>query len=244
MLTFALMFLLFFFGGIIQGCMGFGLAMVVAPPMLLMMPAAVAVPTMAVAGLLNTGTAAWSLRKHMQANIILPLALGSLAGLPLGIYLLKSLDGPVFKAGVGALMVGLAALMLSGWRWQLKYPRRALLPVGFASGFLGGSISISGPPIVLFLSNLGVSRDEFRANSLGYFTLHGLMALAGFAISYLLTPEVGWHAAGLIPAVFLGTQVGLHLATRLGQITFQRITLIAVALMGFILFVRNLYSLV
>ena len=43
MLTYSLTLLLFFFGGIIQGCMGFGLAMVVAPPMLLMMPAAIAV---------------------------------------------------------------------------------------------------------------------------------------------------------------------------------------------------------
>ncbi len=243
-MLYAFTFLLFFFGGIIQGCMGFGLAMVVAPPMLLMMPAAVAVPAMAIASLLNTGTAAWSLRRHMQPRIVLPLALGSLGGLPLGIYLLKSLDGPVFKTGVGALMVGLAVLMLSGWRWQLAKPQRALLPVGFASGFLGGSISISGPPIVLFLSNLGVSRDEFRANSLGYFTLHGTIALAGFAIAGLLTREGALYALGLIPAVFLGTQAGLHLATRMNQLLFQRITLGAVAAMGFILFARNLYDLI
>jgi len=243
-MNFALMALLFFFGGIIQGCMGFGLAMVVAPPLLLMMPAAVAVPTMAVASLLNTGTAAWTLRRHMRTHIVLPLAFGSLLGLPLGIYLLKSLDGPVFKIGVGALMVTLAGLMLSGWRWQLREPRRALVPVGFVSGFLGGSISISGPPIVLFLSNLGVSRDEFRGNSLGYFTLHGIMALTGFAIAGLLTREVGWRAAGLIPAVFLGTQIGLWLATRLHHAVFQRVTLAAVTLMGLILIARNVYALV
>jgi len=242
-MTFAFIFVMFFLGGIIQGCMGFGLAMVVAPPMLLMMPAAFVVPLMTIASLLNTATAAVTLRRHMQPRIVGLLALGSFLGLPLGIYLLHSLDGPVFKTGVGALMVVLALLMLSGWRWQLKNPRHALVPVGFASGFLGGSVSISGPPIVLFLSNLGITRDEFRGNSLGYFTLNGAMALAGFIVSGLVTREVAVYALALIPAVFLGTQTGLYLAPRLGQVVFQRITLGAVAVMGMILLVRSLADL-
>lgn len=241
-MLFALTFVLFFLGGIVQGCMGFGLAMIVAPPMLLVMPADVVVPSMTMASLLNTATAAWSLRAHVQPRTVGPLAFGSFLGIPLGIYLLHTLDGPVFKTGVGALMVVLAALLLSGWRWQMRNPRRALIPVGFTSGFLGGSISIAGPPIVLFLSNLGITRDQFRANSLGFFALNGVAALAGFAISGLLTPEVAWYALGLIPAVFLGTQVGLRLATRLSQLLFQRVTLGTVAAMGLILFARSLYD--
>lgn len=244
MYDYVVTFALFFLGGIVQGCMGFGLAMIVAPPMLLFMPATMVVPAMTLTSLLNTAAAAWSLRQHMQPRIVGPLAVGSFLGLPLGIYLLASLDGPVFKTGVGALMVILAILLLSGWRWQLRHPQRALLPVGFTSGFLGGSISISGPPIVLFLSNLGITRDQFRANSLGYFTLNGIMALTGFAISGLLTREAAAYALYLIPAVFLGTQAGLFLAPRLGQVLFQRITLGAVAVMGFILFARSLYDLV
>lgn len=234
---------MFFLGGIVQGCMGFGLAMVVGPPMLLMLPASLVVPSMTIASFLNTATAAFTLRKHIQPRIVGPLAVGSFLGLPLGIYLLHSLDGPVFKAGVGALMFILAALMLSGWRWQLKNPRHALVPVGFASGFLGGSVSISGPPIVLFLSNLNITRDQFRGNSLGYFTLNGAMALAGFILSGLVTREVALYGIALIPAVFLGTQTGLYLAPRLGQVLFQRIALGAAALMGFILLARSVYDL-
>lgn len=241
-MLFALTFMLFFFGGIVQGCMGFGLAMIVAPPLLLVMPADMVVPSMTMASLLNTATAAWSLREHIQPRTVGPLAFGSFLGIPLGIYLLHTLDGPVFKTGVGALMVVLAAALLSGWRWQMRNPRRALIPVGFTSGFLGGSISIAGPPIVLFLSNLDITRDQFRANSLGFFTLNGAVALAGFAISGLLTREVAWYALGLIPAVFIGTQVGLRLATRLSQLLFQRVTLGAVAAMGLILFARSLYD--
>ena len=240
---YALTLALFFVGGIVQGCMGFGMAMVVAPPLLLFLPATTVVPALTIASLLNTGTAAWTLRRHAQSGIVVPLALGGLAGLPLGIYLLKTLDGPVFKAGVGALMVILALLLMSGWRRPLRNPRAALLPVGFASGFLGGSISISGPPIVLFLTNLGVSRDEFRANSLAYFAFTGFMALIGFVVSGILTREIAWYALGLIPAVFLGTQVGLRLASRLGQLVFQRVTLGAVAVMGLILLLRSLIAL-
>jgi uncharacterized membrane protein YfcA len=242
-MDFALTGFLFLVGGMVQGCMGFGLALVVAPPLLLHMPAAAAVPMMAMASLPNTALAGWSLRRHAEPRMVWLLALGSAGGLPLGIYLLTTLDGPVFKAGVGALMVALAALMISGWRWELRRPERALLPVGFASGFLGGSISISGPPIILFLSDLGIPRDVFRANSLAYFTLHGLMQLAGFAVTGLLSREVAWRGALLIPVVFLGTQIGLRLATRLGQVFFQRVTLGAAAVMGMVLFVRSMADL-
>jgi hypothetical protein len=230
---------LFFLGGVIQGSMGFGMAMVVAPPLLLILPATTVVPAMSMASVFNSGVAAWSLRRHVDAPTLGPLLAGAVVGLPIGIYLLKSLDGPVFKAGVGALMIGLAAVLLSGRRVQLKNPRAALFPVGISSGFLGGSISIGGPPIVLFLTNLGIPRDTFRANLLAYFTLTSGLGIAGFALAGILTRDVAWFGLGLIPGVFLGTQLGLRLATRLHHAVFERITLVAVALMGLVLVARN-----
>lgn len=244
MIEFASTALLFLLGGVVQGCMGFGLAMVVAPPLLFIVPATTVVPAICLSNLPNNLLAAWSLRNKIGFGVVAPMAAGSALGIVGGIYLLKSLDGPLFKAFVGVVMVVIAALLMSGWRRELRNPRAALFPVGIASGFLSGTIAISGPPVVLFLTNLDIPRDEFRANLFAYFTLTGGMTLLGFVVSGILTREVTLFSLGLLPVVFVGTRIGLYLATRLRQALFQRLTLAAVAVMGLILFARNAAALI
>jgi hypothetical protein len=235
---------LFFTGGVVQGAMGFGLAMVVVPPLLFFMPAAMVVPTICLSNIPNNTIAAWSLREKIQSRIVGLLGAGSATGLIGGVYLLKSLDGPPFKAFVGVLMVGIAGVLMSGWRKPLRNPNAALYPVGVLSGFLSGTIAISGPPVVLFLTNLDVDRDVFRANLFAYFGLTGSMTLIGFFVAGLLTWDIAVLALTLLPVAFIGTRIGLHLATRLHQAVFQRITLSAVATMGLILFLRNAAELI
>ncbi len=224
--------------------MGFGFAMVVAPPMLLLMPASTVVPSLVVASLLNTSTVAWHLRRHAERRMVGRLTAGAVLGLPVGIYLLKTFEGPVFKAGVGAFMVLLAFVLLRGGLRPLREPRFALYPVGFFSGLLGGSISISGPPVILFLSSQRLARDEFRATILTYFALAGILAVAGFIVSCVLTWPVAAFAAVMIPAVLAGTWVGVRLAAGIPQKLFQRLTLLTVAGMGLLLALRNLAELV
>jgi uncharacterized membrane protein YfcA len=218
--------------------MGFGMAMVVAPPLLLMLPATMIVPAMSMASVFNSAIAAWSLRGHIDHRTLWPMVAGGMCGIPAGIYLLTALDGPEFKTFVGLLLIVLAVMLFSGRRVHLRNPRAALFPVGAASGFLGGSISIGGPPIVLFLTNLGVPRDTFRANLLAYFSITSALGVMGYVVSGILTREVAWFALGLIPIVFVGTQVGLILGTRIHHTLFERITLAAVAMMGAILVAR------
>lgn len=229
----------FFLGGLVQGCMGFGFAMVVAPPLLMVMPATTVVPSLVVASLLNTSTVAWHLRRHVERGMVGRLLGGAVFGLPVGIYLLKTLEGPVFKAGVGAFMIVLAFVLLRGGFRPLREPRAALYPVGFASGFLNGSISISGPPVILFLSSQGLAREVFRGTIVTYFALSGVLALTGFIVSGVLTWEAAGFAAGMIPAVMLGTWIGIRLATGIPQRLFQRLTLLTVAGMGLVLMLRN-----
>ncbi len=244
MIEYLLTAALFIVGGAAQGAMGFGLAMVVAPPMLFYLPAAAVVPTITLSNLPNNFIAAWSLRRLVRPDIVGLLSAGSALGLIGGIYLLKALDGPPFKALVGLMMIAIALLLMSGWRRPLRNPHAALFPVGLLSGFLSGAIAISGPPVVLFLTNLDVDRDVFRANLFAYFGITGAMTFVGFAASGILTRDVTLFALALLPAVFVGTRIGLHFSARLHQQLFQRITLTIVAIMGLLLFARNVAALI
>ena len=70
----------FLVGGCIQGCMGFGLAMVAVPPLLMVLPATTVVPTLVMLSLLNTSAMTWQLRKDVRMEIAGPLAAGALIG--------------------------------------------------------------------------------------------------------------------------------------------------------------------
>ncbi len=230
----------FFAGGLVQGCMGFGLAMVVVPPLLMVLPAAIVVPTIILLSLFNTSAMTWHLRADVRKDLTFPLVAGAALGIPLGIYLLKTFEGPAFKAGVGIFILVLAAVLLSGWTRPLRDPHWALYPVGFLGGFLNGSISMSGPPVILFLTSQGTPKDTFRANLAAYFTLSGVLATIGFAIARVLTWEVLIYAATIVPAALIGTYIGVKLSTRVSQELFRRLTLLCVIVMGLVLFVRSL----
>ncbi len=134
----------------------------------------------------------------------------------------------------------LAAVLLSGWTRPMRNAHWALYPVGFLGGFLNGSISMSGPPVILFLTSQGTPKDIFRANLAAYFTLSGLLATAGFTIAGVLNWDVLLYAATIVPAALIGTYIGVRLSTKVSQEMFRRLTLLCVIVMGLVLFIRNL----
>lgn len=232
----------FFFGGFVQGCMAFGLAIIVLPALLMVLPATTVVPSLIMLSLTNTSVLLWHLRAHVNWGVARPLVLGAFLGLPPGIYLLKTLDGPGFKAAVGVLIVLLALMLLIGWTHPLRRPRLALYPVGFLGGFLNGSISISGPPVVLFLTSQGVEKEVFRATLAAYFTLTGILATAGFAVSGVLTLDIVLYALTMIPSLAIGSYLGAKFSARISQEMFKRIALVSVGVMGLVLLIQNVLA--
>jgi hypothetical protein len=152
--------------------------------------------------------------------------------LPLGAWLLKSLDPNEIKLGVGCAVVLMAALMLAGFRRGLRQQLGGLLCVGFLGGVLHTSTSVSGPPVVLFLANQGVDKDEFRANLIAYFAVLNAVSIGVFAGFSLLTPTVWLNAAAALPPLILGSLAGIWLARRIDQRWFRVIVLSLVAVLG------------
>ena len=94
---------------------------------------------------------------------------------------------------------------------------------GILSVFLNGSISISGPPVALFLSNQNVDRHVFRANITIYGLLLNVVTVTSFAATGLMTKDVLKLVAGLLPGMLLGLSVGIKLIRKLGESLFRKI---------------------
>jgi uncharacterized membrane protein YfcA len=88
--------------------------------------------------------------------------------------------------------------------------------VGMASGLLGSSVQIAGPPVIVYWLGSKTETRIVRANFLGYFTLLSLGLFATYLTRGVLTAETVTLALFTGPAqvfmTWLGTRL-FHLAS-------------------------------
>lgn len=232
--------LIIFAGGLVQGCAGFGLALVTAPLLVLLMPHTQVPPLLVLLGLVNNLLVLLEVRASVKLRLVLPLVVGGFLGLPGGAYLLKVIDPALFKVALGVIVILAASALFFGLRLALRSGWRSLLPVGLLSGVLGGSTSLSGPPAILFFANQGVDKQRFRANLIAYFTLLNIGSIATFWLFGLLGREVLTATASYMPALLVGSVCGMWVARRINDRVFKRVVLVLIALIGAGLVVVNL----
>jgi hypothetical protein len=155
-------------GAAVQSATGFGFALVLSPALFAVLEPVEAVTTLLVLGLaLNLLVLFEGGRPdHVDWRRLAPMLAAALPGMAVGALLLGLLSKATLQVGVGLAVIA-AAL------WQLWGPEEARRwasgrAAGWATGFLSGalttSISVSGPPIVLWLEAHGVRPLEFRAS--------------------------------------------------------------------------------
>ncbi|MBN2081941.1 sulfite exporter TauE/SafE family protein [bacterium] len=228
-----------FLGGVVQGLSGFGLSLTTVPLMVSFVPPVVLTPVQVLVSLVNNVAVSYEARRRIDWRQVWPLVAGGIVGIPLGIYLLKSLDSAWIKAGIGAIVVGIALFMLSGWTPRLPQKFAVMLPTGLVSGILGGSTSLNGPPVIIFLASQRQVKDAFRASIAAYFVSVNLVGTAMFFAGGMLTGRVLLLAGVWTLFVIAGTITGIRLAKRVNEQLFRRAVLVLLALAGVLLVAAN-----
>ncbi len=229
-----------FAGSVVQGCAGFAFSLVAAPFLLFFLPQQVVIPMLVLVSLgLNVMVLkdCWG---SLDFRKVLPILAGGVLTLPVGIWILTALDPRSFRLFVGGFIVLVSLVMMSGWRKPLPYRLWALLPIGLVSGVLNGSLSMSGPPVVLFLSNQGVDKDEFRANLAAYFLSLNLFTIGLYLYRGVLTGQVMMVTGAYVPVLLLGTWIGIKGAKLLPERVFRKMTLLLIAATGSVMVLSNI----
>lgn len=221
-----------FLAGLTQGLAGFGFALVTVPIMIIFLSPKIVVPIVIILGTLITIVISFKARKWVDLKRFYPLTIAGIVGVPLGTYLLIILDVSVLKASIGSAIILLAVAFLGGFKKKIKNEKLALAPVGFISGLLQGSISISGPPVALFFTNQGVKKQIFRANLIGYLMVLYLATIPVFVLGGLITVAVVKYAILFLPAMIFGAITGIKLARRIEEKFFRNIALIIITILG------------
>ncbi len=125
-------------------------------------------------------------------------------------------------------------------RREISNQNLASILVGLISGVLGGSMSISGPPIVLFLNNQNVEKTTFRANLIAYFFSLYVATIPAYLFGNLITVDLLGSSVVMVPIMFLGATLGIRLSRKVDERVFKRIALLLVLTTGIMVIISAL----
>lgn len=216
----------------VKGLTGFGFALTSLPLLSLFMEPKVAIPIITICSVFLDGYTFIEAREHVQYREISLLVVSGIVGMFLGTYFLVKLDSEVIRLVIGVVTVLFTVASFRGVRYEISNTRLASIPVGLLSGILGGSMSVSGPPIVLFFNNQNVEKKVFRANLITYFFCLYLATVPAYFYGELITMDLVKSSAIMVPVMFLGATLGIKLSKKLDEKLFKKIALTLILVTG------------
>lgn len=215
-----------------MGITGFGFALIAAPILLFLIEPKAVVIVNIILGSVICILILWESWRHARKKHFLLLAIGSILGVPIGVYILSHAATTTLKLVISALVVVFAVPMALGHSHRFKREHPVFGISGFISGLLASSTSLAGPPVVLALLNQGWEKKSLRATLAAYFLFVGLVALAALSISGALDVAFVVIALTYAPAALLGFFLGRKVLPRLNAELFRRIAALVVVIAG------------
>jgi uncharacterized membrane protein YfcA len=221
-----------FFAAFVRGVSGFGFALVSAPALLLIWSPKSVVAINLLLGIPSSLFQLGYAFRGIDLRKILPLATGSLLGIPLGIYIIKEIAPSALKVLIGGLTLFFAIPLILGLGAAFRREWLASGIFGFLSGILSSSTSLGGPPVVLFVHNQKWRKEVIYSGLAVYFLFVCVCSIGAFLISGLIDMEAVVGAASLLPALLVGLGLGMVVFSRVNAELFRRFSIAVVIAAG------------
>ena len=212
-----------FLGALIFGVTGFGAALVTIPLATHLVPLKFALALFVLADLaaaLSVGLENPKNAVRAEWTRLVPMIF---VGSALGVTLLVNLPRAAGMVLLGLFVLGYAVFtLLPHARLRIISPAWAWV-AGLSGGITSTVFGAGGPPYAIYLSQRGLTREQFRA-TLGFATMTSIsLRLIAFAITgLLLDAEVWLKAVAVVPACLLGIWVARRIFLRLSRDALMR----------------------
>jgi uncharacterized membrane protein YfcA len=215
-----------FAGGFLRGFTGFGAALIIVPVLAIIFTPQMAVVMhllMEIPGVIQLLPSA---ARHCDKKAVLPMLVAVLAGVPLGAFLLSTIDERILRITISAFVLAAVWLLASDWRYRgvIRWPLMA--GNGFLGGFIQGVAGMGGPPIVTILLSRHDSVTVSRANIIVAMNTLILVALPNQWANGLVTMKVLILGGLAGPLYVLGTYTGSRFFNAGGERFFRKVALI------------------
>jgi uncharacterized protein len=223
----------------VQGLAGFGIGLVALAFLPYLMTPATAVVLMTLLATVFCCLVFIPLRADFRVESVDALLVGTLAGMPLGVWILASVPASVLARLIGAVLIVIVALELAGLNPKRLPGRGWGLLAGVFSGVIGGAVGTPGPPAVVYLTAQGWSSRSIKATLQAFLVVNQLIILAGYWWAGLLTTEVWQLGAYFALPAAAGLLAGMRLFDRVDHARFRRIVFLVLLGSGIALLARG-----
>ncbi|MBN2280992.1 MAG: sulfite exporter TauE/SafE family protein [Candidatus Marinimicrobia bacterium] len=211
-LQLSLAYLAVFLGAFVQGSIGFGMAMIAAPLLMLIHTDFIPGPIL-LASLLTSIMVSFRERQHSEIGKIKWMILGRIFGNLIGAGVIVYISVEKFTILFGILVI--IAVLLSASGLHIPISLKNMIFAGLLSGFMGTTVSIGGPPAALLFQH--EKGPQFRATMANYFLIGVILSLLSLAAMGKFGFKELFLGFCLLPGVFLGVYMSQHLTKKLDQ---------------------------
>ncbi len=217
----ALLFVVGVLGGLVQGSIGFGLALVASPIIALVRPDLVPVAVLVAAPFLPLATLRREWR-HADLKAFGWALAGRVPATALAAVVVAAVSTRTLQGVVGIIVLGMAALNLRP-AWLPERPA-TLIGAGVLSGLGGTAAGIGGPPIALVLGHRDPARS--RATLALTFLVGALLSLGTLWAAGMTRPDSLLAGLVLAPGTLVGFAVAVRVRERLSHTGFKAAVLL------------------
>ncbi|MCO5233250.1 MAG: sulfite exporter TauE/SafE family protein [Chitinophagales bacterium] len=235
-----LIIIIVFLASTIFATFGFGDALLALPFLAMTIGLQKATPLLAISGFTLAICLMGSGYKYVRWKEALKLVLGSLCGVPIGVWLLKHADKEMMQVIVG-LVISFIALYNIFKPSLVKIEKDSSAPIfGFIGGVLGGAFNTSAPPVVMYGSMRGWSPQMFVGMMQAFFLPTDIFVISGHIGSGLLDKVVLQYYLWCLPFLLLAVYLGHRLKKKIPIGQFQNGVFVLIFISGILLVVKSL----
>jgi uncharacterized membrane protein YfcA len=212
-------------GATVMGTVSFGMALVIAPVLLLFMePKAVVVIVNSLIAILLVFIL-FQTRRHLHWRLVWSMALGGVLAVPLGVLALDSANPRVLRITIVVVILCLAVLSLFNIQVPLTRRRFSGLTFGFLTSLSTAALSIGGPLAAIYVLAQGWPRQVIRASLAFYFLTANITAFAFYAWAGLVDWDTVANTGLLLPGLAVGMGLATLLLHRMNERAFRYVAI-------------------
>lgn len=225
--------------GLMRGFAGVGSGMLMAPFFVHLFGPVATVAIIILIEAVVTVQLMPSVWRKIDWRVIAPMGAAAALVMPLGSWLLVTLDPKSIQFGVALLVTVSALALMTGWRYDGAKPLPATVGVGLLSGFLVSVTSLGNPPVMLYLLSSKDSAATNRANFTGYFAITLAALITVMVAGGLMSRAIVWTALYLLPVFMLATWIGARLFNKANEHLYRRVALLILLAAGLYALARS-----
>ena len=228
-------------GGILRGFLGFGPALLTIPVLAYIYSPTEALVIHIIMEIPSTLFLLPTALKYSHKKATLPLFISMISFIPIGMYLVVTLDPQIIRRIISVIVLFLVVLLSRGWNFKSFIGLKSMIFSGVLGGFIQGIAGIGGAPIVTILMARNDSEDVSRGNILLLMAGIVVFSITSQAFYGLMSFKLITLGCAASPIYITATYFGSKFYHHKGKNLFRKIALLFLSIIALTTFVTSFY---